>query len=487
MKLATRLKLILVLWFAIVMVAFTAIYVFLFHERSVSSYRHLLQLELSYISSGASANLPNQGDSSNWAKYAILKDSAIRILNPAGKVASQVVSGGFPSGQIGRIGVFVDEHYHPLPSVSTTSVEPLDNTSPSVQWLPTYTFVDHAGTHSVLGVSEPILFPTGLGRVQVFSTLDSVTSETTATLRFLLWTDIVTFIFLATGAHWLVNRGIRPLRQLIDGIRSVEWYQAKRLELGNVPIEIQSVANSVNQLLDKVEHGIHDQRQFITDASHELRTPLAIIAGHANLLRRWGKMSEKVWEPAVHHIVSEVDRLQKLVDNLLTLSRFEAGASPEYEELSDVDIRKILEHLRDDARILRSDLQVFSHIHLQQDGVLMMVKDDLRQIFVILLDNAMRHTFAGGTVQLLANSDENTVRLTVTDTGEGIPDHALPNIFHRFYRAEGTRAADSSGSGLGLSICRGIVEFYHGRISVSSTVGKGTTVTMSFPFVRSEA
>jgi len=308
-------------------------------------------------------------------------------------------------------------------------------------------------------------------------------TEDLSTYRFvenLIYMDIVAFLIISIVSVIVVRKTLKPVRQLIDGIRSVEWSQLKRLQMVYQPREIQSLADSVNQLLERAEKGVRDQSRFIADASHELRTPLAIIAGHANLLRRWGNTNEEVWEPAVRHIVSEVDRLQSMVDHLLLLSRLESGFLVSADPLSAEQIRTTMAQLREDGMVLRPDLDWRCAVHITSRVEAHIARDDLRQVLVTIIDNAMRHTSKGG-IDLMVNLDESWIRFTIRDTGEGIPEGALHRVFDRFYRVEESRSRKLGGSGLGLSICREIVEAYGGKIVLHSTVGRGTTVTILLP------
>lgn len=296
----------------------------------------------------------------------------------------------------------------------------------------------------------------------------------------LIYADLISFVLISVFIVWFVRRTMRPVRQLIDGIRSVEWSQLPRLSMENQPREVQSLADSVNKLLEQAEKGVRDQSRFIADASHELRTPLAIIAGHANLLRRWGNTAEQVWEPAVRHIVSEVDRLQSMVDHLLLLSRLESGFLVTPEPLSSEQIRNTMVQLREDGLVLRPDLDWRLATHIPARVEAHIARDDLRQVLVTIIDNAMRHT-STGSIELMVNVDEPWIRFTIRDTGEGIPEDALHRVFDRFYRVEESRSRKLGGSGLGLSICREIVEAYGGRIILHSTLMRGTTVTILLP------
>ncbi|MCY0889256.1 MAG: HAMP domain-containing sensor histidine kinase [Alicyclobacillaceae bacterium] len=472
MTLSFRLKIYTVLWFAAVMALFTAGFTIWIRESAITAYRQELTVELNDVWRNASLKPNDVIDNSNWEQFALVTDSAVAFFNGDGQPTSVAETSDFPQeAWAGLLSTLANK----LP------VQGVDHFN-SITRLPDYVYDNPSGGHSLLILSRAFEFPTHeRGHLVVIGPLSRVNREIASELRILYTVDGVALIAFAIGVNWVVLRGLSPLTALIDGIRSVEWFKSDRLEKPTGPAEIQSVANSVNSLLDRIDQGVEWQRRFIADASHELRTPLAIIAGHANILRRWGKTNESVWEPAVRNIVSEVGRLQNLVDRLLLLSRLESDFQPATTRLKRQDLQDLLQQLREDARVLRPDLTVEAHVHLTERMRLVMGRDDLRQILIILLDNAMQHTAAGGKVQLMVNLENGRIRFTVADTGEGIPSKALPHVFDRFYRVEAGRTRSRGGAGLGLAIARDLVEAYGGQIHMVSEEGHGTTVHMRFP------
>lgn len=167
-----------------------------------------------------------------------------------------------------------------------------------------------------------------------------------------------------------------------------------------------------------------------------------------------------------------------LVDDLLLLSRLDAGRLQLQKQ--PVEAAELLEAARRQVSALAEQRGVGVAVD-GASGTIMGDPTRLRQVLLILLDNALRHTPAGGTVALSARPAGRDVRVAVADTGEGIPPEHLPHIFERFYRASSDRGEESGGSGLGLSIARGLVEAHHGHIGISSEPGKGTRVEMTLP------
>ncbi|WP_328702266.1 sensor histidine kinase [Alicyclobacillus suci] len=473
-RLSARISWWSVVWCAIVLFVCTVLYTMSFHARTLQSYKRVLALEMAVLLGQGVDKLAIQGSASDWDRYAAVTDSAVRLANDRGDVLFEI---GSPSFSITRMDAIIVK-LSQQPFFANHSSSSLSN---PVVWNDTYVWHDKTGTHHVIIASRRVKFLNGTsGTLQLFSLTDALMQETWRTMAWLAAIDVVVLALFALGMRWLTRRGLRPLKLLIDGIQEVEWRQSARIKLSNVPQEIESLQQSINQLLDRIDDGVKEQNRFIADASHELRTPLAIIAGHANLLRRWGHNNVRVWEPAVRNINSEVDRLQKLVNQLLVLARLEELPPRHVEGLTSAQLRELFQRLREDARVLRPDLDIVVRVHLTKNARAYIDADDLHQVLVVLMDNALRHT-TDGYVELAAHGDEGMVRFTVTDTGEGIPEEVVAHVFDRFYRADGARKTESRGAGLGLAICKRLVESYQGRIYLRTKLGRGTTVIIRLP------
>ncbi len=216
------------------------------------------------------------------------------------------------------------------------------------------------------------------------------------------------------------------------------------------------------------------QHAFVADASHELRTPLAVIRANAEYLHQ-----EQPDNPEVQDIVSETERLSALVDTLLAVARgdsAERGAIREPLDLGDV-VSNSATAMQPLATGRGIDLTVAAGEGLRVQGD----REQLRQLVVILVDNALRYTSEGGRVHVYAGQENGHALLTVHDTGIGIPEAAQPRVFERFYRADDARNRESGGAGLGLAIAQELVEGHGGRISVESTPGAGSTFIVRLP------
>jgi signal transduction histidine kinase len=226
--------------------------------------------------------------------------------------------------------------------------------------------------------------------------------------------------------------------------------------------------------LRPVRFAFNRQHAFVSDASHELRTPLAVIRANAEFLQQ-----EQPENVEARDIVSETDRLSSLVDALLAVARDDdRGARALHMQ---VDLADVVEVTVASFQTVTTDHELELTYATPDELKVMGDRDQLRQVLVILLDNAVRYTPAGGRIHVQARADGKEAVVTVHDTGIGIPEEALPRVFERFYRADDARNRQSGGVGLGLAIARELVTRHSGRISVTSTDGAGSTFTVRLP------
>ena len=243
--------------------------------------------------------------------------------------------------------------------------------------------------------------------------------------------------------------------------------------------EIGQLINAFNRTLSRLETLFNSQRRFLADVGHELRTPLTVIKGNTGLMRRLGCSDEE----SLTGIESEVDRLTRLVGDLLLLAQAESGKLPLSNQLVELDTL---------ALEAMSQMTVLVHegVQLRLDEIDQVLvcgdRDKLKQVLLNLIGNAINYTQAGEVLVGVGKSG-NQARITITDTGPGIPPEDLPHVFERFYRAEKSRTrSKAKGFGLGLSIAYWIVRNHAGRIEVDSRLGQGTTFCIWLPLAQGE-
>jgi signal transduction histidine kinase len=249
----------------------------------------------------------------------------------------------------------------------------------------------------------------------------------------------------------------------------------RRDEFGRLAQSFQSMARQLAQL-DQLK------AEFISIASHELKTPINVIIGYLQLMDEgaYGQLTPRMRE-TIHTIDAQTRSLARLVHQLLDVSRFEAGGGK--LDLRPVLFDSFLTELEDTFRVLA--LQRGIDYRVERTGALprevVWDPDRMSEVLGNLLSNAFKFTERGGTVELVAESDEAQVYLAVRDTGAGIPPAHLQHIFDKFYQAANQDAAAHAGTGLGLAIAKQIVAAHGGRIEVESTVGVGTTFRLALP------
>lgn len=240
--------------------------------------------------------------------------------------------------------------------------------------------------------------------------------------------------------------------------------------------ELKPLAAAINDMLNRINESYDSQIRFVSDASHELRTPIAVIQGYADLLSRWGTEDKDTMEESISAIRSEAESMKQLVNQLLFLARGDTDSMKlDWKEL---DISKIV------TEVVK-ELDMIDKIHdieTKIDTDIMIMGDSglIKQLLRILTDNSIKYTPDGGRITIGVKANEQ-VRITIQDEGIGIPEDVLPHIFDRFVRADESRARNTGGSGLGLSIGKWITEKHGGHLEVLSREGIGTRFTVVLP------
>ncbi len=317
------------------------------------------------------------------------------------------------------------------------------------------------------------------GVVQVGEPLASLDTTLHSILfEFLL---IVPFVLLfgALGSYWLAARAFRPIHRLTRTARHIEAEDLhQRVPVPRARDEVQDLALTFNEMIERLDKAFTQQRRFVADASHELRTPVAAIRSMTDVVLAQGASEEEY-----AHVLSEVnvvsERLAHLLNDLLTLARADEGQM--LLERKPVRLDLLAADVAASTELLASERAITVEVNAQE--TVLVLGDEVRLIQVILnlLQNALVYTNAGGNVSLIVQASDNNALLIVRDTGIGIAPEHLGHIFERFYRADAARSRVVGGSGLGLAIVDWIAQAHKGTISVESEVGKGTTFTVSLP------
>jgi len=306
----------------------------------------------------------------------------------------------------------------------------------------------------------------------------------------LLGAGLLMLALVLGGGLVLTWRALAPVRQLTQAARQISASQdfSRRVPLHRNarPDQITELATTFNSMLAALDRAYQQQKRFIADASHELRAPITSIRCNLDLLARAPDIPADERGATLADARSEADRMGRLVNDLLTLARRDethsGGSAVGAEEQPVVDLDSLLLEVFRQYRANRpahSAARLILH-HIAPVRIVAR-EDQVKQILVALLDNALKYTPAVGTITLTLEVENLQAMLTISDTGIGIASADLPHIFERFYRADRARSREQGGSGLGLAIVQSMVHALHGQIAVQSVPGEGSTFLVSLP------
>ncbi len=319
---------------------------------------------------------------------------------------------------------------------------------------------------------------TSSGYIEALTPLGRVDASIRAFQVTLPILGLMSLVVALVGSWAVAGNALRPIAKMIHTAQSIALSRdlSRRVETPSHRDELGQLAATFNEMLASIETAYQTQQRFVADASHELRAPLTAIQGNVELLHRQRSMSEADREEALVELERESARLSRLVADLLTLARADAGTFLKRCPL-DLDVI-ILDAFREARHLAHGQvlqLDPFEPARVEGD------EDRLKQLLLILLDNAIKYTPADGQVTLGLCRRGTDVEVRIRDTGIGIAPEDLPHVFERFYRADPARNRDLGGTGLGLSIARWIVEQHEGEVRLESQPGQGTTAIVRLP------
>lgn len=324
--------------------------------------------------------------------------------------------------------------------------------------------------------STPILFRKQVvGAVQVAQSLIEVEDTMRQVLFFLFGGTSAALILAAMVGAFLAWTALRPIDRINQTVTRIVGAQdlKQRLPTSNTNDEIDQLTITINDMLERLDNFFQAQIRLSADVSHELRTPLTAIRGNVDLLRRGAANNPEELNEALSVIDGELDRMSRIVADLLLLSQADAGMSLRMEP---VELDTIILDVYRQARVIANGVNI--QLGHEDQAVIQGDPDRIKQLLINLVTNAIKHTAPGGKVILSLYREPEWVRISVADTGRGIAPSALPHIFERFYRADDS---NQKGSGLGLSIAQWIAQAHGGEITVDSQLGKGSVFTLWLP------
>jgi len=300
----------------------------------------------------------------------------------------------------------------------------------------------------------------------------------------ILNSSLLVVILAGVGGLFLADRTLKPVERIADIARGIgECDLSRRIDI-QTDDELGRLASTLNGMIARLEEAFKKQRQFVADASHELRTPLAIIQAESSLALGKRRTQEEL-RKSLELVSQEVAYMSDIVGKLLLLARSDAGVEP--VNFQDVNARDLLVELSQDVEALAQEKDLLFTLGSMDSLTIKGDRLKLRQLFLIILDNAIRHTPGGGSISGSLVRRNDSAVTSIGDTGIGISAEHLPFIFDRFYRVDKARSHAEGGMGLGLSIAISIAKMHGGEIEVESQVGVGTTFRIVLPLADPQA
>ena len=319
--------------------------------------------------------------------------------------------------------------------------------------------------------------------LQFFRTITAQTDLFDRLKNILIVIDIIGLL-LAMGTGYIISRKIlRPISTMTKTAQEIAIENmSTRIPVNPTDDELTDLAKTFNNMLNRLQVGITQQQQFVSNASHELRTPVTVIRGYSDVLARWGASDPEILKESIEAIQSETENMQQLIEQLLFLARSDQNRQP--LNMQPLDLSELVEDVF-------HKMQKTTHSHdismLHNDSAVVIAdKITMRQMLRIFLENAVKYTPEGGTVTVDSVKSDKFIKLSVSDTGIGISEEDQPKIFERFFRVNSSNSERKiSGTGLGLSIAKWIADQHSSKIELSSELGKGTTISVIIPIYKS--
>jgi heavy metal sensor kinase len=283
----------------------------------------------------------------------------------------------------------------------------------------------------------------------------------------------------AVGGYWIMRHALRPLDEIAGGAERITSRSLnERLPVRPSGDEVERLALALNRMIARLDESFQYIRRFTADASHELRTPLTVLRGELEAIAQRPRLDGEVRE-TIGSSLEETERLSRIVESLLAISRLDAGEAR--MERIRFDLADLSATTVEQMRLLAEDRSVALSCEANADIIVEGDRARIKQVVVNLVDNAIKYTPEGGAVKVMTEVEDQRAVLRVEDNGVGIPADALPHLFERFYRVDKARSRQMGGAGLGLAIVKSIVTAHGGRVTVESAEGQGSRFRVELP------
>ncbi|MCM2606948.1 HAMP domain-containing histidine kinase [Rossellomorea marisflavi] len=447
MKITTKINLLTTAWMLCILVVINFVVYFLFVQNTVTMEEDVQFHKAKEIMKEV-GGAPTTNDLDMALKKHLTEHSFIRIMGPGDELIHQVTNDSMLSSKIeGKFAENKEAKNHVIKN--------------------------QRHEEQVLVVRVP--FGNGERSLEIVERLEGLEARKETLKGILIACTVLAAVFSLLGGRWLANTIMRPISNMIKTMEEIETSGVPK----TISIEkrendeLQTMAQTFNRMISRIQGNMAKQAQFVSDASHELKTPLTVIKSYANLLRRHGVENKEIADEAIQAIHSEATRIQKMTDTFLDLADLE---KENVLEISQIDLVAL-------SRSSIKQLQEVYHreISLHTDASRVIIPADelkIKQVIIILLDNAMK--YSSDKIDVYIEKVGDLAVLRVKDYGIGIPKEEITNIFERFYRVDKARSRETGGTGLGLHIARSIMKLHLGEINIRSEDGKGTEVELVF-------
>ena len=329
-----------------------------------------------------------------------------------------------------------------------------------------------------MGITGPIDIDDSQYIVQIVRENDMFQEFIENSLPILIFTLILGLVLSGIGAMYVSKNFIKRLRRLITTMNEIkEKGINKRAEISDLNDEVDKVNIVFNSMMDELEEAFHEQSRFVSDASHELKTPLTALHGHLSMLKRWGKNDKERLEKSLDICLKEVERLKKLVNDMLLLSKAEKSVV-DLNKVDKIDPVILVDEVIEQYRFLNPNVTYI--VNIDENIRIKVEPNDFKQLLIIFVDNSIKYNNKENVeISISIRKEASAIKLEVKDNGIGIPKNEIDNVKKRFYKVDKSRVNNNS-FGIGLSIANRIVSNYNSKIYIESELDKYTIISVYF-------
>ena len=327
-------------------------------------------------------------------------------------------------------------------------------------------------------ITGPIEIGNSQYTIQIIRENEMFQEFTENSLPILIFTLILGLALSGIGAMYVSKNFIKRLRRLTTTMNEIkEKGINKRAEISDLNDEVDKVNIVFNSMMDELEEAFHEQSRFVSDASHELKTPLTALHGHLSMLKRWGKNDKERLEKSLDICLKEVERLKKLVNDMLLLSKAEKSVV-DLNKVDKIDPVILVDEVIEQYRFLNPNVTYI--VNIDENIRIKVEPNDFKQLLIIFVDNSIKYNNKENVeISISIRKEASAIKLEVKDNGIGIPKNEIDNVKKRFYKVDKSRVNNNS-FGIGLSIANRIVSNYNSKIYIESELDKYTIISVYF-------